>query len=149
MRTKIFLAFIAIIFSALLSNFIFEYLIIKDFESYTESVKEDQYRWVMASIEGNYSESGWDKDMLSESIHWGMMLGLDIKVIDAGGKEIETAFKKRVQFFLYMSLLIVGVGLILMASLFSRSLSRPITDLKTAAERNARGEFDVRTNQYS
>jgi len=208
MRTKIFLAFIAIIFSALLSNFIFEYLIIKDFESYTESVKEDQFRWVMASIEGNSSDSGWDKDMLSESIHWGMMLGLDIKVIDAGGKEIlsahesmaslsdnmkqrmeelfhihktegeftenviivkgrkvgtvlvrpfqkellkekETAFKKRVQYFLYMSLLIVGVGLILMASLFSRYLSRPITDLKTAAERIARGDFDVRINPYS
>ncbi|MBF8251151.1 MAG: integral rane sensor signal transduction histidine kinase, partial [Deltaproteobacteria bacterium] len=176
MRTKIFLAFIIVIFSALLSNFIFEYLIIKDFDSYTESVKEDQYRWVMASIEGNYSDSGWDKEMLSESIHWGMMLGLDIKVFDAGGKEIlsahesmaslsdtmklrmeelfhvhktegefkenavivkgrkvgavlvrpfqkemlkekETVFKKRAQYFLYMSLLIVGVGLILMASL--------------------------------
>ena len=119
--------------------------------------------------------------MLSESIHWGMMLGLDIKVHDAGGQEIiashesmaslsdtmnqrmeelfhihktegefkenviivkgrkvgtvlvrpfqkellkgkETAFKKRVQYFLYMSLLIVGVGLILLAYLFSSFL---------------------------
>lgn len=208
MRTKIFLAFIAVIFSALFSNFIFEYLIIKDFDSYTKSVKEDQYRWVMASIEGNYSDRGWDKEMLSESIHWGMMLGLDIKVLDASGQEIlsahesmaslsdtmkqrmedffhvhktegeykeyivivkgrkvgtvlvrpfqkellkekETAFKKRAQYFLYMSLLIVGVGLILIASLFSRYLSRPITDLKAAAERIARGDFDVRIDSHS
>lgn len=208
MRTKIFVAFIIVIFSALLSNFIFEYLIIKDFDGYTKSVKEDQYRWVMASIEGNYSDSGWDKDMLSESIHWGMMLGLDIKVLDAGGEEIlasheamsslsdamkqrmeelfhvhkteggykenavmvkgrkvgtvlvrpfqkellrekETAFKKRAQYFLYMSLLIVGIGLILMASLFSRYLSRPITDLKAAAEKIARGDFEVRINPRS
>lgn len=208
MRTKIFLAFIIVIFSALLSNFIFEYLIIKDFDNYTESVKEDQYRWVMASIEGNYSDRGWDRDMLSESIHWGMMLGLDIKVLDASGQEIiashesmaslsdtmkqrmeelfhvhktegefkehaviikgekvgtvlvrpfqkellkekEIAFKNRAQYFLYMSILIVGVGLILMASLFSRYLSRPITDLKTAAEKIAKGDFDVRINPLS
>src|SRR4030065_938977 len=64
-------------------------------------------------------------------------------------KEKETAFKKRVQYFLYMSLLIVGVGLILMASLFSRYLSRPITDLKTAAEKIAKGDFDVRINPRS
>lgn len=208
MRTKIFLSFIAVIFSALLSNFIFEYLIIKDFDGYAESIKEDQNRWVMASIEGNYSDSGWGKDMLSESIHWGMMLGLDIKVVDASGqviiasheamsslsdtmkqrmeelfhvhktegkfkehavivkgkkvgtvlvrpfqkemlKEKETAFKNRAQYFLYMSILIVGVGLILMASLFSRYLSRPITDLKAAAERIAKGDFNIRINPHS
>ena len=203
MRTKIFFAFIIVIFSALLSNFIFEYLIIRDFDSYTESVKEDQFNWVLASVEGNYSDSGWDKEVLAESIHWGMMLGLDMKVLDASGREVltsheamaslsdtmkkrmeglshvhmgeggfeehsvvikgerigtvlarpfqkellkekETAFKKRTQYFLYISFLIAGIGSVLIAFLLSRYLSRPITELKVAADRIAGGDFAVR-----
>ncbi|MEK7850365.1 MAG: HAMP domain-containing sensor histidine kinase, partial [Deltaproteobacteria bacterium] len=36
-----------------------------------------------------------------------------------------------------------------MASLFSRYLSRPITDLKAAAERIAKGDFNIRINPHS
>lgn len=208
MKTKIFIAFIIVICSALISNFIFEYLIIRDFDSYRTGVNEDQHNWVMASIDGNYSENGWDLESLSESIHWGMMLGLDIKVLDSMGQEIiashetmlslsynmkkrmeelfhvhntegafkenavivngkkvgtvlvrpfqkemlrekETAFRKRAEYFLYMSLLITGIGLISMAYLLSRYLSKPVTNLKAAAERIARGDFDVRIDLRS
>ena len=80
MKTKIFLAFIIVILTALLSNFIFQWLIMKDFDSYVKSVKNDQFYWVLASVEGSYSDGKWDKNSLSESIHWAMMLGLNVKV---------------------------------------------------------------------
>lgn len=203
MKTKIFLAFIVVIFTALLSNFIFERLIIRDFNNYVSSIREDQLYWIMASVEGSKSQGQWDKEALSNSIHWAMMLGLDIKVINIDGyevitsrevmeslsdtmkhrmrglfniyttvgpyeeyplyikgkeigtllsrpfqkeqiKERESVFKKRTKNFLYISLLIAGGGLLLIAFLFSQYLSRPITNLKTAAERIARGDFSVK-----
>jgi signal transduction histidine kinase len=88
MKTKIFLAFIIVILAALLSNFIFEWLIIKDFDNYVNGVKEDQFYWILASVEGSYSKGRWDTKALSESIHWAMMLGLDIKVLNADGYEV-------------------------------------------------------------
>jgi len=88
MKTKIFLAFIFVILAALLSNFIFEWLIIKDFDNYVSGVKEDQFYWILASVDGSYSDGKWDKKALSESIHWAMMLGLDMKVLDTDNEEI-------------------------------------------------------------
>src|SRR4030065_2144585 len=87
MKTKIFLDFIAIILAALLSNFIFEWLIIRDFDNYINGVREDQFYWTLASVEGSYSDGKWNKGSLSESIHWAMMLGLNVKVLDNTGKE--------------------------------------------------------------
>src|SRR5208337_5534241 len=88
MRTKLFLAFIVVIFAALVSTIIFEWLILKDFDSYTHSVKGDQIYWTIASVESGYKDGRWDQQMLSESIHWAMMMGLDIKVLDIDGREI-------------------------------------------------------------
>ncbi len=88
MKTKIFLAFVVIIFVALLSSFIFEWLIIKDFDNYVRGIKEDQFYWIAASVEDSYSDGKWDIKALSESIHWAMMLGMDIMVIDSQGAEI-------------------------------------------------------------
>jgi len=88
LKTKIFLAFIAVILTALLSNFIFETLIMKDFDSYVNGVKEDQFYWVLASIEGSYSGGKWDKGSLSEAIHWAMMLGLNVKILDDSEGEV-------------------------------------------------------------
>lgn len=210
MKTKIFLAFIAIILAALLSNFIFEWLIIRDFDNYVNGVREDQFYWTLASVEGSYSDGKWDKGSLSESIHWAMMLGLNVKVLDNAGKEIisshevmeslpesmkrrmderfhvhaheaegkftdyplyakgkkigtllsqpfqkqeikekESIFKKRTKNFLYVSLLIAGGGSLLIAFLLSRYLSKPIMDLKKAAEKIAGGDFKARTSAAS
>ncbi|MBI3592089.1 MAG: HAMP domain-containing protein, partial [Nitrospirae bacterium] len=203
MKTKIFLAFIIVIFAALLSNLIFELLIIKDFDSYVGGVKEDQFYWIMTMVEDSYNNGAWDRNTLSESIHWSMMIGLDIKVLDNNGKEIissrevmktlsdsmkslmerffhthkvegrfdeyplyakgkrigtllsrpfqkeeikkkEFIFKRRAKNFLYVSFLIAGCGSLLIALLFSRYLSKPIIDLKKAAEKIAGGDFGVR-----
>ncbi len=88
MRTKLFLAFIVIILAALVSTVAFEPLILKDFDSYTKGVKEDQIYWIIASAEGGYKNGKWDKQMLAESIHWAMMMGLDVKVLDTQSREI-------------------------------------------------------------
>ena len=52
MRTKLFLAFIFIIFLALLSNLVFERLMISDFNDFLKGTEEDQIYWVLASVEG-------------------------------------------------------------------------------------------------
>lgn len=203
MKTKIFLAFIVVILAAVLSNFIFEWLIIKDFDNYVNGVKEDQFYWILASVEGSYSNGRWDAKALSESIHWAMMLGLDIKVLNANGQEIisshevmgslsdtmkrrmegifhihktegkyeayplyikgkqigmlfsrpfekdalkekESIFRRRTKNFILVSFLIAGGGSLVIALFFSLYLSKPIMRLKTAADRIAKGDFNVR-----
>jgi ABC-type enterochelin transport system permease subunit len=88
MRTKLFIAFIIIIATALLSTIVFEGLILKDFDNYVTGVKEDQVYWIIASAEGAFVDSMWDTQILSESIHWAMMMGLDIKIVDTGGGKL-------------------------------------------------------------
>ncbi len=88
MRTKLFFAFTVIIFTGLVSTVVFESLILKDFDGYVHGVKEDQIYWIIASVEGGYKDGKWDEQMLSESIHWAMMMGLDIRILDAEGREI-------------------------------------------------------------
>lgn len=88
MKTKLFLSFLAVILIALVSNFIFRSLIEKDFEDYVEGTREDQLYWVMAAIEGSYEGGKWDNTMLSEAVHWGLMLGFNLRVLDTGGKEL-------------------------------------------------------------
>lgn len=208
MKTKIFLAFIIVIFSALLSNFIFDWLIMRDFDNYVKGVKEDLLYWVKASVESSYSEGKWDKRILTESIHWAMMIGIDMKVLDINNREIisseevmeylpesmkkhmhehfhmhittgdfeghdifmedkkigkilsrpyykekiqekEYIFKKRAKNFLTISFLIAGGGSLLIAILLSQYLSKPITNLKKAAEKIAKGDFNVKIEAKS
>ncbi len=93
MRTKLFLAFLLVIFIALISNLIFEWLIMKDFDEYIKGRDEDHLYWVMASIEGSYQDGRWNMISLSEAIHWGMMLGFDIEVRDRDGREVTDSHK--------------------------------------------------------
>jgi two-component system sensor histidine kinase BaeS len=202
MKTRIFLAFMAVILCALASNFIFESLILKDFDDYAQSVKEDNFYWIASSIEESYSEKGWNMPALSEAIHWAMMLGIDIKITDVNGKLITTSkdvmhslpgsmkermqgmthlhgddrlaesypiysgkekigtitarpyhreeiaqkefvFKKRVKHFQYISLAIAAAGAFLLAIALSRYISKPVINLRIAAETISSGEFNV------
>jgi two-component system sensor histidine kinase BaeS len=88
MRTKLFLAFVVIILTALLSTIIFEFMIVKDFDNYVSGVREDQIHWITVSVEGGYKNGKWDSIKLSEPIHWAMMQGLDINIVDAQGTEV-------------------------------------------------------------
>ena len=88
MRTKLFLAFFLVIVTALISDFIFERLIMNDFDEYLKGTKEDHLYWILASVEGSYQDGKWNMNLLSEALHWGMMLGFDIIVEDPNGKEV-------------------------------------------------------------
>jgi two-component system sensor histidine kinase BaeS len=206
MRTKLFRSFLIVILAALLAGFIFQWLIVRDFDNYVNGVKEDQIRWIRASLESAYLGGQWDKLALSETIHWAMMLGLDLKIFDSRDREVitsqmvmdtvsvvmkhqmaelyqqtsikekydrqflysknqrigallfrqlpkkeivqkEIVFKNRIQTFLYVSVLIAGVGALLLALIFSRYLSKPLTDLQEAAEKIAGGDFGIRIPQ--
>jgi two-component system sensor histidine kinase BaeS len=91
MRTRLFLAFFAVILTALISNLIFERLILRDFEEYVLSQREDRLYWVLASTEGSFGDGAWDVDALRRNMHWAMMLGFDIEVRDASDKAVLTS----------------------------------------------------------
>ena len=93
MRTKLFLAFVLVILIALISNLIFERLIMRDFDEYTRGTREDHLYWVLAAMEGSYQDGRWDMNLLSEAVHWGMMLGFDIRVEDKEGREITNSHR--------------------------------------------------------
>lgn len=87
MRTRLFLTFLAVILTALVSNLIYERLVLKDFQEYSMGVKEDRLYLVLASVEGSYmegeeGEEGWDNHQLTHAMHWGSMLGFDLLVFD-------------------------------------------------------------------
>jgi|Deesub1362A_J573_1020465.scaffolds.fasta_scaffold03927_5 signal transduction histidine kinase len=88
MRTKLFISFILIIFIALLSNIVFENLIIKDFDDYVKSMEEDRIYWLLASVEGSYRDGKWDDVFLKESLHWAMMLGFEAYIEDREGSRL-------------------------------------------------------------
>jgi signal transduction histidine kinase len=88
MRTKLFFAFLLIIFLAFVSNVVFERLIIGDFNDFLKGTEEDHIYWVMASVEGSFKEGAWDEVLLSEAFHWGLMLGFDAYIEDSGGEEV-------------------------------------------------------------
>ncbi len=88
MRTKLFLAFLFIILIALLSNVVFERLIIGDFDDFVRGTEEDQIYWVMASVEGSYKEGEWNMGLLTEAVHWSMMLGFEAYIEDFEGERV-------------------------------------------------------------
>jgi two-component system sensor histidine kinase BaeS len=88
MRTKLFFAFIFIIFLALLSSIVFERLIIRDFNDFIKGTEEDHIYWILASVEGNYRDNKWDRTLLGEALHWGLMLGLESFVEDNTGRKV-------------------------------------------------------------
>jgi signal transduction histidine kinase len=90
MRTKLFLAFLVVIITALVSNLIFERLIINDFEDYSMGTREDRLYWILASVEGSMGLEGWDEEALKNSLRWGALLGYDLKVSDNDGDNVFT-----------------------------------------------------------
>lgn len=88
MRAKLFLAFFVVIAVALVSNFIYEQLMVRDFEEYISGTKEDKLYWILASVEGSYSENAWDTRSLHDAAHWAVMLGFDIRVTDDRDREL-------------------------------------------------------------
>ncbi len=85
MRNKLFFAFLAVVLTALISNLLYEYFITRDFEDYVSGSREDKLYWILASVEGSYADGRWDHRSLHNTIHWAIMLGFDVKVLDSAG----------------------------------------------------------------
>src|SRR3990172_3685993 len=88
MRNKLFFAFLAVVLTALISNLLYEYFITRDFEDYVSGTKEDKLYWILASVEGSYTEGHWDHKSLHDAVHWAIMLGFDIKILDLAKEEL-------------------------------------------------------------
>ncbi|MDP2157776.1 MAG: HAMP domain-containing sensor histidine kinase [Nitrospirota bacterium] len=88
MRNKLFLSFVAVVLLALISGFIYERLITRDFEDYVRGAREDRLYWIMASVEGSYADGRWDHAALHETLHWAIMLGFDLQIEDSGNHEV-------------------------------------------------------------
>jgi two-component system sensor histidine kinase BaeS len=88
MRTKLFFAFIFIILLALLSNVVFERLIMKDFDDFVKGTKEDQIYWILGAVEGSYKNQMWDHQELHEALHWGLVLGFETYIEDSSENRI-------------------------------------------------------------
>lgn len=82
MKTKLFYAFSGMMLIGLLSNILFAWLIYRDFSEYSNSLREDQLGWVRASIETGYINGEWNRQILLDALHWGLMLGFYINVYD-------------------------------------------------------------------
>jgi signal transduction histidine kinase len=91
MRTKLFLSFIFIIVLALLSNIVFERLIIGDFNDYVRGTEEDRIYWIMAAVEGSYRGEKWDTQQLGDALHWSLMLGFEAYIEDGLGTTVLTS----------------------------------------------------------
>ncbi|KWT91046.1 sensor histidine kinase [Candidatus Magnetominusculus xianensis] len=85
MRNKIFLAFIAVIITALVSGYIFKWLMSRDFNDYVGTMQNQHIYWVVASLEESHKDGEWDNSVMFEAVHWATMLGFDIQVLDASG----------------------------------------------------------------
>jgi len=91
MKNKLFLAFTGIIFIGLLSNTLFAWLIYRDFDAYSKSLREEQLGWVVSSVETSYIDGRWNRQALIDALHWGLMLGFYIKVYDRYGNRLLTS----------------------------------------------------------
>ncbi|KJU86451.1 integral membrane sensor signal transduction histidine kinase [Candidatus Magnetobacterium bavaricum] len=88
MKTKIFLSFLSVIVVAGVSNVIFRYATVRDFDNYRTGIEDANIYWVLASVESSYEDNALNHVSLMEAIHWALMLGLDAVIYDADGRAI-------------------------------------------------------------
>ena len=64
-------------------------MIVKDFEEYLDGETEDRIYRVTAAVEGTYEKnSGWKEDALKENSIWALLLGYEVKILDADDHEL-------------------------------------------------------------
>ena len=87
LAAKFLVLILAIAALALTSAFIFRHLIIDDFRGFREGELEDRVYWVSARLEGDYDrQSGWQPAALNDHAVWALLLGMEVRVTDRGGR---------------------------------------------------------------
>lgn len=62
-------------------------LMVRDFRDYLEGDREDRVYWITADLERTYAKlGGWSPEALEEDALWALMLGFEVRVVDADGK---------------------------------------------------------------
>lgn len=74
--------------TALVSGYIFKWLVFMDFTDYVDTMQKQNIYWVVASFEDSFRDGKWDDKVTFEAVHWATMLGFDIQVLDAPGSVI-------------------------------------------------------------
>lgn len=93
MRSRLWLKFAALLLLvaavSLSSALILRTFIVREFTGYLEGEMEDRVYWVTADLEGAYERNGgWRAETLAEDAVWALLLGMETRVIDAGGSVV-------------------------------------------------------------
>ena len=83
---KFLLLLIAVVAIGLSATFLLRELMVKDFRVYLEGEREERAYWVTAALESSYDKyAGWREENVIENTVWAMMLGIEMKLLDADG----------------------------------------------------------------
>lgn len=86
---KFTLLLLAVAFLALMSSFFLRAFIMDEFRHFREGETEDRVYWVSADLEGCYEKhGGWNRGVIAEDAVWALMLGMETRVVDGGGKVV-------------------------------------------------------------
>lgn len=93
MRSRLWAKFLALLLAvvavALSAALVLRGLMVRDFRAYLEGQAEDRVYWITADAERTYAKhGGWGREWLDEDALWALMLGFQVRVLDAGGQVV-------------------------------------------------------------
>lgn len=87
--TKFLVLLLAVAAVGLSASLVLRELMVRDFRDYLEGDREDRAYWITADLERTYEKLGaWSPEVLEEDALWALMLGFEIRVIDADGRVV-------------------------------------------------------------
>ena len=89
LRTKLLALLLAVVAVALSAALVLRGLMVRDFRAYLEGQAEDRVYWITADAERTYARhGGWSREWLDEDALWALMLGFQVRVLDAAGQVV-------------------------------------------------------------
>jgi two-component system sensor histidine kinase BaeS len=86
---KLLALFLAVVAVALSAALVLRGLMVRDFRAFLEGQAEDRVYWITADAERTYAKQGdWSREWLDEDALWALMLGFEIRVLDAAGQVV-------------------------------------------------------------
>jgi signal transduction histidine kinase len=86
---KFFILLLAVSAVALFAALIVRELMTRDFRDYLEGEQENRAYWLTADAERTYEKyGGWNRDAIHEDAVWALMLGFQMRIIDADGRVV-------------------------------------------------------------
>ena len=198
---KFLVLLLAVSVIALCAALILRELMIRDLRDFLEGDRENRVYWITADAERTYEKyGGWNRETLDEDVVWALMLGFQMRILDADGRVIadteralaslspamkrrgpdafrakssndseympyplflagaqigtlevrrlerpeESIFVERSNRFLILSLLAMGGIAVVLSTIASRKLTRPLKQLAEAAASISKGDLRSR-----